>query len=84
MTQGGSYSRQTWIIDLDHSSVERSVKMKEKMNFVTSAVLGSTVYVFGGKSTLGDAHRLRTCERLDTSKLPLNLGEDSVPETGQG
>ena len=43
------YSRNTWIIDLKKAVVEKGPQMKLRRNFVTTAVVGETVYAMGGK-----------------------------------
>ena len=68
-----SFSRNTWIIDLNKQVVKKVPDMKLRRNFVATAVVGETVYALGGRSS-GESRRLSQCEKLDLSsrKLPLN------------
>ena len=72
LTHGGVVSRKTFIIDINKGTIESSICMKEKTTYLSSEVLNTTIYLFGGKGVGQETSRLKSCERLDTSKLPLN------------
>jgi len=69
-----SPSRNTLIIDLNRQVVERVPDMKVRRTFVTTAVVGETVYAVGERSSEEESGRLSDCEmlKLSSSKQPLN------------
>jgi N-acetylneuraminic acid mutarotase len=68
---GGVPSRRMEVIDLDRRTVGSGAALMEPRIFPSSAVLGSVIFLFGGKSTMEPANtRLSSCERLDTARLP--------------
>jgi len=64
--------RNIYIFDVNQSSVMSGVPMKEQRAYATSAQVGSTIYVFGGKGSPLSQARMNSCEKLDTLKSPMN------------
>ena len=60
------------IFYINESSVVSGVPMKEQRAFATSAQVESIIYVFGGKGNPVSQVRMNSCEKLDTSKSPMN------------
>ena len=58
--------------------------MTEPRAFATSATMGSTIYVFGGKGSPLSQVRLKSCEKLDTLKSPMNWERIAPMGTGRG
>ena len=58
--------------------------MTEPRAFATSASMGSTIYVFGGKGSPLSQVRLKSCEKLDTLKSPMNWERIAPMGTGRG
>ena len=78
--------RDVFLLDINQSSIERSLSMTEPRESATSASMGSTIYVFGGKgkgSPLSQV-RLKSCEKLDTLKSPMNWERIAPMGTGRG
>jgi N-acetylneuraminic acid mutarotase len=79
VTQRHVHSSQTFVLDFNKSTVEDSVPMKEKRDRATSAVVDKTIFIFGG---LGQRAG-KSCEKLDTSQLPLNWKRIQSMEEGR-
>ena len=75
--------RSVVIYDIDQSTVKNGVTMKEPRAFAASAQVGSTIFVFGGKSSPGSPDRLKACEKLDTLQSPMNWERVAPMESGR-
>ena len=76
--------RNIYIFDVNQSSIVSGVPMKEQRAFATSAQVGSTIYVFGGKGSPLSQLRMNTCEKLDTLKSPMNWERIAPMGSGRG
>ena len=76
--------RNIYIFNVNESAVVSGVPMKEKRAFAASAQVGSTIYVFGGKGSPLSQDRLNSCEKLDTSKSPMNWERIAPMKSGKG
>ena len=76
--------RNIYIFDVDEFSVVSGVPMKEQRAFATSAQVGSTIYVFGGKGSPLNQDRMNSCEKLDTRKSPMNWERIAPMKSGRG
>ena len=76
--------RDVFLLDINQSSMKRVLSMTEPRAFATSASMGSTIYVFGGKGSPLSQVRLKSCEKLDTLKSPMNWERIAPMGTGRG
>jgi len=76
--------RNIYIFDIDVSSIVSGVPMKEQRAYATSAQMGSIIYVFGGKGSPLNQVRMKSCEKLDTRKSPMNWERIAPMEDGKG
>ena len=76
--------REIYILDFDESSIVSGVPMKEQRACATSAQVGSIIYVFGGKDSPLNQVRMKSCEKLDTRKSPMNWERIAPMEDGRG
>jgi len=67
-----TFSRDTYIVDLGTGLLKKTVPMKTKRNFVSSAILDNKIYAIGGKEAPELGVRLGSCEVLDLEEKPLN------------
>ena len=75
--------RDTLILDINQPSLRSKVLMTEPRALATSATVGSTIYVFGGKGSPLSQVRLKSCEKLDTLKSPMNWERIAPMGTGR-
>jgi len=76
--------RDTFILDINQPLLKSAVLMTEPRAFATSATVGSTIYVFGGKRSYLSQVWLKSCEKLDTLKSPMNWERIAPMGTGRG
>ena len=76
--------RDVRVLDINRSSMKSGLSMTEPRAFATSASMGSTIYVFGGKGSPLSQVRLKSCEKLDTLKSPMNWERIAPMGTGRG
>merc|ERR1719357_76944 len=76
--------RDTFILDINQPLLKSAVLMTEPRALATSATVGSTIYVFGGKGSLLSQAPLKSCEKLDTLRTPLNWERIAPMKTGRG
>jgi len=76
--------RNIYIFDVNQSSVVSGVPMKEQRAYATSAQVGSTIFIFGGKGSPLSHVRMSTCEKLDTMQSPMNWERIAPMGSGRG
>ena len=76
--------KKVYIFDVNESSVVTGVPLKEQRAYATSAQMGSIIYVFGGKGSPLNQVRMKSCEKLDTRKSPMNWERIAPMEDGKG
>ena len=75
--------RNVVIYDIDQSTVKNGVTMKKRRAYAASVQVGSTIFVFGGKSSPNSPDRLKACEKLDTLQSPMNWERVAPMESGR-
>ena len=76
--------RENYIFDVGESSIVSGVPMRMQRAAATSAQVGSIIYVFGGSDGPFNQVRMNSCEKLDTSKSPMNWERIASMESGKG
>ena len=75
--------RSVVLYEIGDSSVKNGVTMKKPRAFAASAQVGSTIFVFGGRSSPDSPDRLKACEKLDTLQSPMNWERVAPMESGR-